>query len=277
MKSKNWEHLTDQIINQDIIIGFFDVIHKGHFQLLNNHKDATLITFDNIPHKSKPIHSLNERINALTEFGLNNIFVFDIDTNNMTAKEFTNKYLSNSSKVIVGEDFKLGSDFKSIHDFKDDIKLEIYPYLEKYSTSKIKELLMDSNIKEVNELLIKPFELTNTVSHGNKLGRELGFPTANFNYTNGQYLGSGIFMTKTLVNEKWYRSVTVSIKDKKIPSLTCDVIETHIIDFNGDLYDKEITVSFLEHIGNMQKTNNIEELKAVIKGYIDIVSKRTCF
>ncbi|MGL4951287.1 MAG: riboflavin kinase [Mycoplasma sp.] len=277
MKMCNYQILENQKIQDKVIIGFFDIIHKGHYELFKNHIDASVITFKNIPHKSLPLNSLETRVSNLMELGFKNIYVFDIVKNNMSALSFVQKYLLNTKAVIVGSNFVFGNDHLNIGSFSSMINLCLYPYNEEYSTSIIKNLLKNGEIEKVNNLLISEFSISHIVNHGNKIGRQIGFPTANFNFIDGSYLASGIYLTKTLIDEKWYKSVTVSIKDKQIPNIKCDVIETHVIDFIGNLYDKEITVKFIDHLGNMVKPKSMDDLTNIIKSYVDKVRNMSCF
>ncbi|MGL4948084.1 MAG: riboflavin kinase, partial [Mycoplasma sp.] len=117
-----------------------------------------------------------------------------------------------------------------------------------------------------------PYSITHIVEHGNKIGRELGFPTINFNFPHGTYLASGVYQTRTLINDKWYKSITVSIKQKQIPNIITDVIETHILGFEGDLYNQYVKVEFISFLGKMVKVSSTDELKQIIKNFISLVS-----
>ena len=96
-----------------------------------------------------------------------------------------------------------------------------------------------------------------------KLGRKINFPTANIE-TENQIPGIGVYYTKTIVDNKKYKSAT-NIGYKPTVNGKEVTIETHILDFSGDLYDKEITIIFNEKIREEIKFNSIEELKLQIE------------
>lgn len=266
--------LLPDTLRGKVIIGYFDVIHKGHLKLFTC-QPASIITFDLIPHKQNPLNTLDTRIKNLASYGFKDIYVLSPEQMNLTAQQFVEKYLLDTEQIIVGSDFKFGKDFKTLEDFIPPLNVLEIKYDINYSTSKIKALLASGEITAVNQMLPHDFQISHLVEHGNKLGRELGFPTINFNYEQGSFLGSGIYFTSSIINKKVYRSVTTSMKQKKVADKTIDVIETYILDIDEDLYGQEIQVIFHHKIADLKKFDSFEELKQHIQRIVEQVRKDT--
>lgn len=263
MPIDNYKILEPNSINSDVIIGFFDVIHLGHKKLFSN-LNASIITFYKIPRKSS-INPFKKRIQALRNLGFKNIYVVPEDELKLTAEIFIKKYLCNAKTITVGSDFKLGCDFKPITIFANLLNINLIDYDETYSTTKIKHALADGDCELIHKLTGKYFELSHVVNHGNRFGHQLGFPTINFNFENSYFLAPGIYYSHTIIKNKQYKSVSVMIKDKMLNNQKMEVLETHILDFNGDLYDQEITVKIIKKINDTRKFNNLDDLIDFIK------------
>lgn len=263
MQTDNYKILEPNSINGDVIMGFFDVIHKGHKKLFSN-LNASIITFYKIPRKTS-INSFDRRIKNLTELGFKNIYVVPEHELKLTAETFIKKYLCNVKTLIIGSDFKLGCDFKPITIFSNLVNLKLINYDDKYSTTKIKHALANGECELIFELTGKYFEITHIVNHGNRLGHQLGYPTTNFNFDTTYFLAPGIYYSHTIIDGIEYKSVSVMIKNKILNNKELDVLETHILDFDADLYDREITVKIIKKINNTRKFDNIDDLISFIK------------
>ena len=103
-------------INNELYIGFFDHLHQGHLTLLSLNPQAAIMTFNAIPRKSAPIYPLSKRVNDLKSLGFQQIYVYDLTQDNLTAEEFVKQVLlpNHVSKIIAGDDLKIGCDQKSI-------------------------------------------------------------------------------------------------------------------------------------------------------------------
>ena len=129
----------------------------------------------------------------------------------------------------------------------------------KISSTSIRKLLISGKVSEANSFLGKPFTIGGKVIHGEKLGRELGYPTANIEICKS-YPINGIFLVEVLYknSEKFYG--LASIGNKPTFSGTNDVLEVYIFDFNTDIYGQTIEVVLLEKIRDQIKFNTKEEL-----------------
>ncbi len=257
---------ANSLDNKNVAIGYFDLIHKKHYELLSKYDDIVVLTFDHLPNKNDSINDINERVNYINSLGIKNVFVFDVMNNNMTAEAFVKKYLLKTKSVVVGSDFKFGCDVQSIYNFKDILKLDILEHDERFSTALVKQYLKNGNIDEANSLLEHPFEVSSKVVYGEKLGRTIGFRTINFNFDNSILL-DGVYLTKTIYKNKEYKSITMIGNPKTIKQANKQLMETHILGFDKNIYGKKIRVKFYKYINGIIKFNSREELINAINYY----------
>ena len=266
-------------------IGAFDGIHLGHLKIFNeliNNSEGykkIIITFSNHPDYSLNkrddfglINSNEEKIEIFNELGfdyaifLDNMFLeYDYSNFNKLLKKL------NIQKIFLGNDFHYGKNgIGDINTLKKDFLVSIvsdYYYNDKrLSSTLIRLLLIEGKIKELNKLLVKPFSIEGTIKSGNKIGRTIGFKTANIDYSNKfRLLKYGVYSCNVIVNNKTYNGLanygnypTVNVNNKPI-------LEVYIIDFDKDLYGEKIIVIFRDYIREEKKFDSLEELKMQIK------------
>lgn len=275
---KNNTKLDDNI---SLAIGFFDGLHLGHKVLIDELKNynskKAIITFKSDFKSTLKKEELNlllldeEKDRMLTTLGIDYEYIFESNEEILkTSKEDFLKYLDNQKikNIVVGEDFTFGKfalgkagDLLSLNS-----NIIIKPLLEinktKISTTYIKSLLLNNKIDKVNQLLGYDFSISGVVIHGLKNGRKINYPTANINYPLNKFkLNSGVYKTITIVNNREYQSMTNIGTHPTIASLNEDIIESHIFDFNKDIYGKEITIIFKQFIREQKKFNSLDELK----------------
>lgn len=275
---KNNTKLDDNI---SLAIGFFDGLHLGHKVLIDELKNynskKAIITFKSDFKSTLKKEELNlllldeEKDRMLTTLGIDYEYIFESNEEILkTSKEDFLKYLDNQNikNIVVGEDFTFGKfalgkagDLLSLNS-----NIIIKPLLEinktKISTTYIKSLLLNNKIDKVNQLLGYDFSISGVVIHGLKNGRKINYPTANINYPLNKFkLNSGVYKTITIVNNREYQSMTNIGTHPTIASLNEDIIESHIFDFNEDIYGKEITIIFKQFIREQKKFNSLDELK----------------
>ncbi len=251
----------------NLLIGEFDLIHKGHKILLNN-KNISILTFLNNPSKKNTILDINARIKNLNKYNPKKIFVFDIQSENIPANYFIDKYLKkiNPENIYVGSDFKFGKKaLGNINLLKKHFNVVEINKNKNFSVTNVKKLLMENNFKTINSILDKDFYFEGIIIKGKQLGRKLGFPTAN-TYVNSSFpFNCGSYVTKSFVNNEWYDSISF-IKKENDKYL----LETHIFNFNKDIYGKNIKTIPLSFIREAQKFTNINDLVKSIKNDIKI-------
>ena len=134
------------------------------------------------------------------------------------------------------------------------------------SSTIIREALSIGNIKKANKMLGYNFPLEGTVTEGQKLGRKLGFKTANIIYPEELiFLPFGVYKTKVIFDGNTYDAVTNFGIRPTVSNTQNPVAEAHILNFDENLYEKNIRIEFLDFIRNEQKFDNIEDLKEQIK------------
>lgn len=281
--------------NSSLALGVFDGIHIGHQKVIRNAVQNALemgltsgvVTFSRHPRhiiaKSAPesITSLEDKIQFFKELGVENTVV--INFNEPLAKMSAFEYMENIlqgclgvKSISVGYNHKFGHDKKSANDFlkeyctKNDIKLSVISPVKinahTVSSSVIRGFITSGDVSSAREFLGRPFKVKGQVIKGEQLGRKMGFPTANLLINEDMILPlSGVYSGTTRVKDKNYASIINIGKKPTIAQFDKDLVETHIFNFDEDIYGEFIEVFFLERIRDEKKFNSIDELKNQIQ------------
>ena len=269
-----------------ITIGNFDGVHKGHQELLNqtrkiareNNLESLIFTFDKFPREifnPKDFHRLYNNENKESFFKSYEIdTLLSIDFNeimNVNAESFCEDILIdqlNLKFLVIGDNFRFGKnrsgDINLLKNYQDDKSFElIIPDSvlyknESISSSRIRNFLQEGDLNAANECLGKEYMISGTVVSGEKLGRTLGYPTANISLDH-DYPLDGVYLTRTILDKKTYLSLT-SIGDKPTFNGTEKLLEVFILDFDKDIYGEKLEICFLEEIRKQIKFNNQDEL-----------------
>ena len=285
-----------------ITIGNFDGIHIGHKKLITTVKNYALkkgflsIIVSFSPHPLEVLKKIQPFYYILSEREKDleiekediDIFIkypFTENFSQISPQGFINILIEklNCKVLVVGEDYCFGENRKGnvetlikIGKEKGITVLRIPDIIvdgKRVSSSRIREFLKSRNIKNANLLLNRAYYILGNVSEGNKLGRTIGFPTANIIPASNKLLPpDGVYITKTKYNGIIYNSITNIGKNPTVNNNSNRTIETFIFDFNGDLYDKEIKVMFLDWIRYIKKFSSINELKEQISKDINIAT-----
>lgn len=280
----------DTIKESVVTIGNFDGIHKGHQVLIekateyakNNNVISTVFTFNNHPvnyfkpNSIKNIITNNDKIKILKTMGVDYIIniPFDEYMTKISGYDFVKDILIDklgAKKIIVGHDFTFARNKEGNIDLlkelskKNGFLLEIVNPVKiddiRISSSYIRKLILDGKVEDARKYLGRNYKLSGEVIHSKKLGRTIGFPTANISIDENIIIPKvGIYATKVYVNGTIYYGATnvgynPTVNGNKLS------IETNILEFNDDIYGKIITIEFLERIRDEKKFNGIEELK----------------
>jgi riboflavin kinase/FMN adenylyltransferase len=196
---------------------------------------------------------------------------FDMTFAKMDAEEFVRKLLAADVRTIaVGEDWRFGSkrsgDVAMLRRMGGELgfQLEAVPPVmwdgERISSTRIRQAIRDGNFEAVEEMLGRPYELSGTVIEGRKLGRGLGFPTANLRLGERQTPRDGVWSVKVDGERKGVANLgtrpTVDGGER--------LLEVHLFDFSGDLYGKELRVRFGKFLRHERKFGSVEELREQI-------------
>ncbi len=274
-----------------VTFGKFDGIHMGHRSLIErakaiakeNNLYSIVLSFNLLPGLSFKnndkgvITTSNERRKICETLGIDALieYPFDENTASMEPLEFIEKIIRNqlnAQYVVVGSDWRFGRDRKGDADLlKASQKLyrfeavilekELYQNRE-ISSTWVREEIAKGNMENVNILLGYPYMIRGTVEHGRELGRELGFPTVNvFPGSNKLLPPYGVYASKVYIDDRTYYGMTnVGIKPTVSDSDRVSA-ETYIIDFNDNVYDKDITIELLHFERNEMKFDSVEKLK----------------
>ncbi|MEC5146652.1 bifunctional riboflavin kinase/FAD synthetase [Chitinophaga sp. 212800010-3] len=290
---RDLDHLPE-IRNAVITIGTFDGVHAGHRFILQQLKEAAascngetvIITFDPHPREvlaPRPnnirlLTTLSEKIVLLERAGIDHLVVvpFTKAFSEMSARSYLEDFLIARFKphtIIIGYDHRFGHNregglelleaeqqqygFKLI-----EIPQQVVHELT-VSSTKIRKSLQEGDISLANELLGYTYFLSGTVVHGDKMGRQLGYPTANLHLTDERKLipAEGIYAVwAQLSGAPAPVPAVMSIGFRPTFNGTDLRLEVHIFDFNEDIYGQVLTVFFVEYIRSNQKFDNIDAL-----------------
>lgn len=260
-----------------IAIGTFDGVHRGHREVIAG--ADTVLTFD--PHPSRVVHpesapqlltDLDRKAELIAGLGVEELVVipFDGAFSRQTAQEFIDHVLVErlgAQHVQVGENFRFGAKARgdaAMLEADGRFSVRVSPLLElagsRVSSSRIRALVADGAVAEAGELLGSPFSLTGTVVHGDKRGRELGYPTANL-VPDESFVTPAHGIYACVTGDGRPAAVSIGVR----PTFTTgrgELIEAYLLDFQGDLYGSALTLRFLEHLRGEEKFADVDALVA---------------
>lgn len=299
---------NDQLPNCIAAIGFFDGIHKGHQQVIKravkkakeNEMESAVITFH--PHPSTVLKKSNKLAQYITPLQVKKrlleclqvdrmyVIQFNKPLSLMAPEQFINTYIKQLQvkHLIAGFDFTYGykgaGNMKNLHEFTNDTftfeTIEKYEIAnEKVSSTRIRHLLKEGNIEEINHLLGRKLTVTGEVVVGDKRGRTIGFPTANLK-VNVDYLlpKIGVYAVEVCYGDHIYFGMAnlgvVPTFKKGAAKLS---LEVHIFNFDQTIYGDELTIKWHKFIRDEQAFSSVDELinqlqkdEKEVKEYFDI-------
>ncbi len=273
--------------------GTFDGVHLGHQHVLKQvvnlaksySKPSLLITFHPHPRlvidpkntSIKLLSSIEEKAKKILEMGIDYVLVlsFTHEISQFSPREFVNEILVKKLNVecmVVGYDHRFGKNrsggFEELTnlatEFNFDVKEIDASEIEEIavSSTRIRKALNSGNLESANELLGRPYILSGTVVKGKQLGRQLGFPTANIQIDEPNKLipPNGVYIGYTLIGETKYK-IMLNIGVRPTVDGTTQTIEAHILDFNNDIYNQQITLFLVQFLREEQRFNGLDALK----------------
>ncbi len=287
------------IKNPVLTIGTFDGVHLGHQKILkrlnkeaeNIEGESVLFTFYPHPrmvlfpesHNLKLLQTQAEKMEKLKTFGLQNIIVYPFtkEFSRLSALEFVRDFLVDKlkiKKIVIGYDHQFGKNREGTLEFLKEMG-EIYDFevIEipakeideiNISSTKIRNALLSGDIETANLYLGTPFSITGKVESGKAIGRTLNYPTANLNVESETKIipMNGVYAVKVHLPNNEIKNGMLNIGTN--PTVGFDdakKIEVHILDYDGDLYDKYITVELFNKIRDEQFFENLERLQEQLK------------
>lgn len=291
--------LTEQFIEQHsrpqvLAIGQFDGLHLGHASVIESAiklatelgLPASVMTFH--PHPKEVMKKGDydgyltppgEKERILREMGVEYVYIVDFDDafSQVSPKDFVTGILVplQVHTAVVGFDFHYGyrgeGDAGMLRELSGNA-LDVHtvpPFLidgEKVSSSGIRKALQEGQMEQANRWFGRSYSLKGTVMHGEKRGRQLGFPTANLKLSEHYVVpASGVYAVRATHGQDSYGGVmNVGVKPTFHEDGKVFWLEAHLFDFSGDLYDQSLSVELVSYIRPERKFNSLDELVAQI-------------
>lgn len=279
--------------NAVVTIGTFDGVHSGHRHILEQLKqeaariggETVIITFHPHPRKViahgqpvKLINTIEEKIELLDKNGIDNLVVvpFTESFAQQIPEAYIEKFLVEKfhpHTVIIGYDHRFGKDRKGDYKLLEEYSarlgfdlMEIPAHVinnNTVSSTRIREAISKDDIDTANTLLGYDFFFEGTVVDGNKLGRTLGYPTANLRIENEEKLipGDGIYAVEAAIGNSQLLKGMMSIGIRPTIGGTDRVIEVNLFDFNENIYGATLRVYVKKYLRSEVKFNSLDALK----------------
>ncbi|RUM93021.1 MAG: bifunctional riboflavin kinase/FAD synthetase [Thiothrix sp.] len=271
-------------------IGNFDGVHHGHLSVLRQLSEqarrlgcqSTVITFEPLPHEyfmgthsPSRLTPLCEKLKLMSEKGIDQTLYlpFHQPLAEMTAENFIQKVLVDGLAIrmlIVGDDFRFGKgrtgDFSMLLNAGKKYGFEVKDTQTfsdqsgRVSSSRIREALAKGDMKTAQKLLGRPFTMSGRVIHGKKLGRQLGFPTANIRIGRSISPLRGVFA----IRSEGIGNGVANVGTRPTVDGKSFLIEAHFLDYSADLYGQRLNIEWLNKIRSEQKFESIDQLKQQI-------------
>lgn len=298
MKIYNNFNDYQKVANAIVTIGTFDGVHLGHQTILKDmvrvakeiKGESVVVTFYPHPRQVLRIDDGNlrfittqeEKIRLLENIGIDNLIIvnFTEEFSRLSSESFITDYvIKNISpvKIVVGYDHHFGNnrkgDFNLLNDLGERYNIEVQRIPAKdveniaVSSTKIRHSLQQGDVCYANRLLGYQYAYFGKVVDGAKIGRELGYPTANV-YVDREYRlieSPGVYATYIEIDKIIYKSMTYIGNKPTLDKDEKESVEVHIFDFNDDIYGKYVKIRFVKKIREEQKFKDLETLKHQIQ------------
>ena len=287
-----------------ILIGNFDGLHLGHqklFHLAKKYKNKFylkigVLTFEPMPKmyfnkeiKNFRISNQKQKISLLDKFNVDFVITkkFDKKFSKIKSIDFINNILFkklNARFIFVSNNFRFGNkregDVKQLIKYEDKFNYKIIkpkPLLTKkkiVSSTLIRSYLQNGKLNRVNKLLNRDWSIEGKVQRGRQVGKKIGFPTANIDIKDYILGCPGVYVIKAkLIKSSKYLKGIANLGYRPTFSGKKILLEVHLFNFSGNLYNKYLTVKFLKFIRKEKKFKNIDQLKKQIKADLLIAKK----
>ncbi len=260
-----------------MLAGGFDGLHSGHRQLLSYAKGFGLPigVMTIVGGKDLPLFTFSERECIFRRAGAD--FAFELpfsEIKNYEPRAFAELLCREFcvTTFVCGEDFRFGrgaagtpKDLSCDNRVRVEVRKLVTVYGTKVGSNAVKNFLRQGRIETANELLGEPFFLTGTVVEDRKIGRTIGFPTANIEYPQNKFsLKQGVYETRVSVDGTEYKGITnygarPTFENGRV------LTETYLDGFDGNLYGRELTVRFFRYLRDVTKFDDVEALKAQLQ------------
>jgi riboflavin kinase / FMN adenylyltransferase len=268
---------------RSLAVGTFDGVHIGHREVIGS--SDTVLTFE--PHPQavlapaftpRLLTPLPIKSDLVASLGVEELVIvhFDAEFAAVTAEHFIDEIIISrigATSVSIGENFRFGAHARgdgALLEADGRLDVRVVPLRELegevVSSSRIRSLIAAGEVARVTRLLGAPFELRGIVVPGDRRGRELGFPTANLIPQEGLVCpGHGVYAGFA---NGWPTAVSIGVRPT-FGTGRAELIEAHLIDFDGDLYGQELRLHFIERLRGERRFATVEELIDVMHEDVD--------
>jgi len=280
-----------------VTVGTFDGLHLGHQKIIRRMTELAkeikgetiLVTFDPHPRlvvninsqEIKFINTQKRKFDLLNKLGIDHLIIipFTKEFAKTSSEDFIKDYLIEKIGVrilIVGYDHHFGRDregnYQKLYQLGKKYEFDVEEITAQYidddtvSSTKIRKALIDGDVKLANKMLGYEYSISGIVVEGNKIGRSIGFPTANIEIADKYKLiaAGGVYACKIECEGKLFKGMG-NIGTRPTVGINGLVTEVHIFDFDYDIYGQEITIHFIDRIRDEKKFNGLEELKSQLE------------
>lgn len=277
----------DQERETVLVLGYFDALHLGHKALFEQAMqvaeeqdlEVVVLTFLESPQlafsRFQPdlllhLNSPQKRCQKFAEFGVDRLYLTHFTSRfaQISSDDFIQHYIRSlkAKAIVVGFDYKFGhnrtdSDYLA-RNFEGQVitVAEVQDQGQKISSTRIRQNLAQGQVAEANRLLGEAFSTRGIVVHGDARGRTIGFPTANLAPIDRTHLpADGVYVSDVKIGERIYRAMTSLGKNITFGGQDLR-LETHVFEFDGDIYGETLEIYWLDKIRDMEKFAGIEDL-----------------
>ena len=286
--------MTSPLRESAVTIGNFDGVHRGHQLVIRQLRrvaaaaglPTVVIIFEPQPIEffapdkaPKRLARFRDKIAYLKAQHIDYLLClhFDADLAALSAEEFVQRILIDSLQtrhLVIGDDFHFGhqrqGNFSFLQKnserfgFRVDETETLMQDGDRVSSTRVRDCIQQEDFKRAAELLGRPYSLSGRIAHGQKLGRQLGYPTINIKMGDKTLIVKGIFAVQVKgIDNQPLRGVA-SIGTRPTVNGVDTILEVYILDFNRDVYGYRVEVEFLHKIRNEEKFDSLDELTAHI-------------
>lgn len=275
-------------------IGNFDGLHRGHQQVLAQLRrmaaergvPSCLITFDPLPHEyfagekaSARLSALREKWRVLSGLGIDRVLLlsFNHAFSALTAQTFVQRVLFDGLGVqhlVVGDDFRFGhgreGDYALLQAMGQQANMQVtstdtfVDQAARVSSTRIREALAQGDLALAEQLLGRPYCVSGRVAHGDKIGRQLGYPTLNVLHKHPRLPLAGVYAVMVELEGEGQFNAMCNVGKRPTVNGLAERLETHLFDFSKDVYGKMARVTFCQRMRDEQKFDSFEALKAAL-------------
>lgn len=274
-----------------LALGVFDGVHLGHQAVISRAVAAKhagglsgVLTFDPNPIRvlapekapARLLASLDHKQEILRPMGVDFLLAvpFDEARAKVTAEDFIRELIGSGARTLVsGVDWRFGHGRAGDHALLERIAEEIGFHFEavepvmmdgdRISSTRIRQAIRDGNLDAAERMLGRRYTVSGRVIEGRKLGRELGFPTANLERGEEQYPPDGVWAVRARIGGSWWPGVA-NLGMRPTVDGTGRQLEVHVIGFEGDLYRQVLEIEWVRHLRGEMRFESLESLKAAI-------------